>query len=301
MAALLGAPAHGLSVSVTIEPPVFPVDAAFSGPGPDATSTGVVTNAAGQVIDDTFYPTDYGALGFASPIVTWGNGSDAVPAMYTTLLSHLASYGFTVIAPVQENTGSGRALDAAARYLVAQNTTPGSVFFGHLDPHHVAAVGHSQGATGAVNAATADRGLITTVMTFSLPNAIWSGANPDCATAAICTPHPNELTQPVFFISTHGVEDTFIANPPTEQAYQRSVPGRAVSGIIAFSEGALADHSSVQNENSGGAPDDELGYATAWLEYQLRHDAVAATAFSGSHPELLSNLDWPDSTIKVGS
>jgi hypothetical protein len=257
-----------------------------------------VTNAKGQVIDDTFYPTDYRALGFLSPIVTWGNGTNAVPGMYTTLLSHLASYGFTVIAPVDENTGSGREMDAAAHYLVTQDATPGSAFSGHLDPHHIAAVGHSQGATGAVNVATEDRGLITTVMTFSLPNTIWSGANPDCATAAVCTPHPNQLTQPVFFISTHGIEDTFIANPPTEEAYLHSVPGQAVSGIIAFSEGALADHSSVQNETSGGDPDDELGYATAWLEYQLRHNAWAGTAFTGPHPELLSNADWPGSTIK---
>src|SRR5260370_42368061 len=32
----------------------------------------------------------------------------------------------------------------------------------------------------------------------------------------------------------------------------------------------------------------ELGYATAWLEYQLRGNVTAAAAFTGAHPELVS-------------
>jgi hypothetical protein len=36
-----------------------------------------------------------------------------------------------------------------------------------------------------------------------------------------------------------------------------------------------------------------LGYPTAWLEYQLRGDTTAARAFTGAHPELLSNTTWP--------
>ena len=39
----------------------------------------------------------------------------------SVLLSHLASYGFTVIASTLPNTGSGNEIDAAAHYLVAQN------------------------------------------------------------------------------------------------------------------------------------------------------------------------------------
>jgi hypothetical protein len=37
-----------------------------------------------------------------------------------------------------------------------------------------------------------------------------------------------------------------------------------------------------------------LGYATAWLEYQLRGNATAA----GAHPELVSNTNWPGSVTK---
>src|SRR5580704_14371004 len=109
----------------------YPVQAAFTPPGPYATTTGTVTDSTGTVIYDLFYPSNYAALGFKSPIVTWGNGTDSAPGKYSTFLSHLASYGFTVIASTLPNTGSGHEIDAAAHYLVAQDTAAASVFRGH--------------------------------------------------------------------------------------------------------------------------------------------------------------------------
>ena len=256
----------------------YPVQAAFTPTGPYATTTGTVTDATGTAIYDLFYPSNYAALGFKSPIVTWGNGTDGTPAKVSTFLNHLASYGFTVIASTLPNTGSGNEIDAAARYLVAQDSATGSVFRGHLAVNKVAAVGTSQGATGAVRAATNDPALIKTVMTFSEPNPIWAAPNPDCPTAADCTADPAALTQPVFFISTHGFWDSIIASPATD--------------------GKPADHASIQDTADGGNPGGFLGYATAWLEYQLRGNATAAGAFTGAHPELVSNTNWPGSAAK---
>jgi len=275
---------------------VDPVSAAFGERGPFATTTSTITE--GTATYDVFRPVDYDKLGFKSPIVTWGNGTNARPAMYSTMLSHFASYGFTVIATTLANTGSGREIAAAARYLVTADTTHGSVFAGHLDLHEVAVVGHSQGATGAVRVATMDPRLITSVMTFSLPDAKWSAPNPDCPVKADCEAHPNRLTQPIFFISTHGPLDSFIASPATERADFDRVRGRAALGIIALTGGRPADHNSVQDANVGGNPQGELGYATAWLEYTLRGNRKAAAAFSGRRPELVSNVDWPRSEVK---
>ena len=56
------------------DPPQYPVQAAYTPPGPYATMTSTVTDGAGNAIYDLFYPADYAALGFKSPIVTWGNG-----------------------------------------------------------------------------------------------------------------------------------------------------------------------------------------------------------------------------------
>jgi hypothetical protein len=250
------------------------------------------------VIYDLFYPSNYTALGFKSPIVTWGNGTGGTPGMVSTLLSHFASYGFTVIASTLGNTGSGKEIDAAAHYLVGQDSAAGSVFHGNLDVNEAAAVGGSQGAGGAVRAATNDPALIKTVLTFSLPNTFLVGPNPDCPTKADCMFNPAALTQPIFFISTHGPFDAIIASPSTETAFYNSTTVHAALGIILNSDGKRADHNSIVNTASGGNPGGELGYATAWLEYQLRSDATAAGAFSGAHPELVSNTNWPSSASK---
>jgi hypothetical protein len=277
-------------------PPAFPVQAAFSAPGPYATTTGTATD--GTVAYDLYYPGNYAALGFQSPIVTWGNGTNGTPAQVSVLLRHLASYGFTVIASVLPNTGSGREIDAAAHYLAAQDGVASSVFHGHLNMNEVAAAGTSQGATGAVRATTNDPALIKTVLTFSLPNPVWAAPNPDCPTAADCTADPAALTRPVFFVSTHGFFDSIIASPATEKGFFLSAPVHAALGIITNSDGKAADHASISDPAYGGNPGGFLGYATAWLEYQLRGNATAAGAFTGPHPELTANPDWPGSAIK---
>jgi hypothetical protein len=298
--ALLAALLLAVSMAITACDPStsYPVQAAYTPPGPYATTTGLVKDASGQVIYDLFYPGNYAALGFKSPIVTWGNGTLGQPAMVSTFLGHLASYGFTVIASTSGWTGSGQQIDAAAHYLAAQDNVTGSVFHGRLDTREVAAVGASQGATGAVRAATNDPALITTVLTFSLPNTIWAAPNPGCPTRADCLADPAALTQPVFFISTHGPFDAVIASPATERAFYNSTTVHAALGIIRNSDGKRADHTSIENTASGGNPGGELGYATAWLEYQLLGNATAAGAFTGAHPELLSNTNWPGSAAK---
>jgi pimeloyl-ACP methyl ester carboxylesterase len=271
----------------------YPVQAAYTQPGPYSTTTGTVTDATDQATYDLFYPANYAALGFKSPVVTWGNGSGGKPSDASVFLTHLASYGFTVIAATLANTGSGKQIDSAAHYLAAQDTVAGNVFYHHLDLAEVAAVGLSQGAGGAVRTATNDPSLIKAVLTFSLPNKFWAWPNPGCPTTTDCLFNPAALTMPAFFISTHGPFDAVIASPATERAFFRSTTGPAALGIILYSGHKLADHPSIDT-NPGGM----LGYATAWLEYQLRGDTTAAAAFTGAHPELLSNTNWPGSATK---
>jgi len=271
------------------------IEAGFSPVGRYAVTAQVLTDVSGSTPYKIFRPADYSALGFASPIVTWGNGTNGTVDLYSVLLSHLASYGFTVIAPDQANTGSGRAMTAGVQYLIAQAGTAGSVFQGRLDVNSVAALGHSQGAGGAVRAATNNPTLFDTVVTFSLPNKMWIGTNSDCPTKSDCTFDPAQLRQPTFLAGTHGTIDSIITSISTEQAFYQQVPGHAVLGLIQNSAGKKADHNTIQDRNG---PNGFLGYVTAWLCAQLRGDATAATAFGGAHPELVSNTNWPDSAAK---
>jgi pimeloyl-ACP methyl ester carboxylesterase len=277
-----------------------PVERTYVQAGPYATTTGTrtVTNASGKKVTyKLYYPKNYASLGFKSPIVTWGDGTAGTPGMYSTLLGHFASYGFTVVAPDLKDTGSGRDIGEAARYMVNQNSLVGP-FNGNLDVRHVAAVGHSQGAGGATMAALKNRNVITTLMTFSLPDKRWAGANSDCPTPADCNPDVSKVRQPVFFISTRGPLDLIAAPPATERAYFHSVNVHAALGIITNSGGRAADHNSLQNVINGGNPCGELGYATAWLEYQLRGNVAAGKAFTGSNPEIVTNPNWSGSAVK---
>jgi pimeloyl-ACP methyl ester carboxylesterase len=261
-----------------------------------------------------FSPSDYASLGFKSPIVAWGNGTGAAPTavFYSTLVTQLVSWGFTVVAPDLANTGSGTAIAAGARWLVDQDRRRGSPFFHRLAIDEVAAVGHSQGATGAVHAALADPSLIKTVMTFSLPwNGQgpshssfsanpgaphgWSAANPDCPTWQTCWVDPGALRQPTFLVSTHGPLDAAIAPPAVERCYFQELRAPSALGIVLDSPpfaGDPADHDSISAHPSG-----LLGYATAWLLFELRHDAAAGRAFTGPDAQLVSDPNWPGSEV----
>jgi len=286
---------RSLLVAPKADGPTGPLEADYSSAGRYATTTQVVADPAGTTHYQLFRPADYATLGFRSPIVTWGDGTGASPTRYSALLDHLASYGFTVIAPDQHNTGSGDEIAAAARYLIAQDGTVGSVFHGRLDVDRVAAAGHSQGAGGAVRAATGNPGLFDTVVTFSLPSKTWVTANADCPSKSDCMFDVTRLSQPVFLIGTHGVFDAVIASASTERDFYDQVPGRAALGLIESSGGKAADHNSVAD---GDGPRGFLGYVTAWLCAELRGDTVAAAAFDGTRPELVGNANWPGSAAR---
>ncbi len=221
---------------------------------------------------EVFRPTDLGAGGVRHPIVTWGNGSNATPSQYAGLLTHLASWGYVVIASTSTATGTGAEILAGAQLLVAADTTPGSPYQGRLDTAHVAAVGHSQGAGGSVRATQHSGGLITTTVPINLPNRIWVSPGDEY--------DPGELTDPVLFLT--GGLDLLIAGPLTMNGFYAEVPGAAAKGAVRG-----AGHNEVQGD--GGR---FRGYLTAWLRYQLDGDAVARSAFVGSPPEMSANTAW---------
>ncbi|MEN0060545.1 MAG: alpha/beta hydrolase [Myxococcota bacterium] len=126
------------------EPAQFPSVEAFDVEGPYDT-----------VIDDindctVHRPAELGTAGLAHPIVLWGNGTTATPAVYAELLAHLASHGFVVAAANTSNAGSGaEMLDCLDELTVRQGET-GDAYFEWLDLTSVGASGHSQGGAGAL-------------------------------------------------------------------------------------------------------------------------------------------------------
>ncbi|MFI7230939.1 alpha/beta hydrolase family protein [Nonomuraea angiospora] len=225
-----------------------------------------------------YYPADLGAGGFKHPIITWGNGTNAVPTQYPGLLNQLASWGFAVVASTDTTTGTGSEMIAAAQYLIDRNTDSSSVFYGKLDVTRVGAVGHSQGAGGSVNTATKSGGIIDTVVPIALPAPIWVSAGDAF--------HVDQLTCPVLFVS--GSSDTIISPNSALQAYYDQVPGAAAKALLKG-----AGHNTIQGTGGGF-----LGYVTAWLMYQLQGDTYARGAFAGTSPEINTNAGWQNQVEK---
>src|SRR5262245_31819761 len=103
------------------------IETAYRAVGPWAVSTTTVSTPSGAYT--LFYPTNLGAGGFDHPILTWGNGTNATPSKYTGLLTHLASWGFVVIASNSGSTGLGTQMLDGVEFLIVENAVPASIFY----------------------------------------------------------------------------------------------------------------------------------------------------------------------------
>lgn len=276
LGAVLTLPATSAAASPAPSVPLgMPVEQRYADAGPEQVSTRMVTDPVSGGTFALYHPSDLGDS--THPVVTWGNGTGAGPRNYDTLLRHLASWGFVVIDSTNTQTGDGVDILAGATYVVRRNDARGDELRGRIDTTRVAAVGHSQGATGVLNATRLGDGLITTVIPIGLPTK---------ASGAGLAPFPADvdgLTGPVFYIA--GGLDLIICPPSgIVDAYQRT----ATPAAVATRRGA--EHILL--------PQAVTGYLTAWLRYQLADDQVAASAFTGPAPELNRNLLWTDQAEK---
>ncbi|NKY53559.1 poly(ethylene terephthalate) hydrolase family protein [Nocardia vermiculata] len=285
--------------------PAGPVEARYFDPGPwqvtEKYGFGCCDSTGAAY--DLWYPTDLGHGDTRYPILTWGNGTDARPRQYAYLLRHLASWGFVVIATENRRTGNGTDILRAARYLIDRAADPKSPFHDRLDTSAIGAIGHSQGATGALNAMIASSGSIRTAVPMHLP------AQALCSKRLSCT-DPTRLTRgSVFFVN--GSDDALIS--PSRAQWK--IPGlqsnfdyyRATPASVTKVWGTLVgpNHNDVQGqpgcaEASSPCTDGVygyLGYPTAWLVARLQNCPHAAAAFAPGTGEFYApNPHWGNQT-----
>ncbi len=267
-------------------------------------SWAVTISAGGACCDslgnkfDLYYPTNLGANGFSHPILTWGNGTNAVPSKYDYFLRHMASWGFVVIATEDQNTGPGQTILDGAKFLVAANANPASAFHGKLNTSQVGSFGHSQGATGAINALLKSAGLIKAVIPIELPAQIWCNSGTNCVNTATLT------SGSVFFVD--GSAD--LISPPMQAT---GIPGlqsvdayyQAVPNGTAKVKGTLIgpNHNDIQGQpDCIGVPIGcangvygYLGHPTAWFMDRLQGDTYAHGAFVNGSGEIFSETaNW---------
>jgi hypothetical protein len=115
-----------------------------------------------------YHPANWEA-GKKYPIITWGNGTCAMPEGYGALLRLIASYGYVIFAAnsrqVSDLTITPKPMVRALDFAFAANEDETSPYYHKLDTTQVAALGHSQG--GAATIATADDKRVTAAIIYN--------------------------------------------------------------------------------------------------------------------------------------
>jgi hypothetical protein len=266
------------STTTTTVPPGESVEEHFLATGPAEVTTESVTD--GSAASYTLvYPTNLASDGVDNPILTYGNGTfgtclGPTGSGSSAVLTHLASWGFVVVCPDSGWTGGGAEILAGAQYLIAQDGNSTGVFYQQLDTTKVGAVGHSQGASGAVNATIQSNGVISSTVALALVDPGWHLGWP--------LPDFSQVSDPLFFVS--GTTDGFTSEAQ-QQAYYDQVPGPAAKAALVGQ-----DHAGMFEAN--------LGYTTAWFKHTLEGDQFARAAFVGNPPEVASNPAWTNWAAK---
>jgi hypothetical protein len=211
----------------------------------------------------------------------------------------MASWGFVVIATQDLNTGVGQTILDAGNFMIAQNSVTGGTFQGKLNVNQVAAFGHSQGATGAINAMKKSGTTIKTVMTIELPAQVFCSTLQNCADTST-------MTQASIFLIDGSLD--LPISPPTQPASATGLQSIAAyynaapAGIIKV-KGTLIGPSHADVEGSPTCSTvalgcvlgvyGYLGYPTAWMRFQLQNDSYAHGAFVNGTGEIFSETtNW---------
>jgi len=253
--------------------------------GSSSVSTSTVMD--GTTTYNLWYPT---TMTSGHAILTFGVGTGGVTSQYADTLSHLASWGFVVVAVVNGATGTGVEILAAANYMVTQHSLLGSTFYQKLDVLQIGVFGHSQGAGGTVKSVFLSGGsIIKSALTYAIPDPGWWGPP--------TTPVPTMSSWPtsIPLIHMRGANDIFIATEgQAKTAWYNPVSGPAAKATLK----SPADHNTIQVTNNG-----LKGYIAAWFRYTLNNDTTAKGAFvaiSGvaNTPELPTNTRWQYQQLK---
>lgn len=255
---------------------------------------------------DVWYPSDI-AQGATLPAVLWANGTadlSVEPKIYDYLLSHLASWGFVVIATRDSKTGYGDTVLESLAYLRRVADDRSSILYKRVNFDRVGVAGHSQGATGAINAMLKSKGQIQTTVAFQLPQQRW------CSPMDLCVLTDDlkaASSGSIFYVG--GTRD-FVISPDTQwvgsnlnslTAYYDATPQRLLKakGLV-----NRANHNDIL-----GKPDCKsaelnvpltcargvygyLGMPTAWLAWQLQDSAEARSAFRMERGEFFAARGW---------
>ncbi|WFE20562.1 cellulose binding domain-containing protein [Solwaraspora sp. WMMD937] len=244
--------------AVTVALGATPAGAAVGGSGPYPADHETAASLANHTI---FRPQNLPAERL--PILVWGNGGCSANGLSQgNFLREIASHGFLAIANGAPN-GSGsttsQMLTQSIDWAVAENSRPGSKYYGKLDTTKVAVAGFSCGGLEAYAVSNDQR--VTTTGIFS------SGLLNDADDYQL-----RRLTKPIAY---------FIGGP-SDIAYPNAIDdwGKLPAGLPAFMGNLNVGHGGTYDQPNGG----EFGrVAVLYLKWRLKGDTTAGANFVGAN------------------
>ena len=217
------------------------------------------------------------------PVVVYLNGTGMKASYYPALFNHLASWGFVVLGNEDPGTGTGKSADQTLGFILDENEREGSVFYGKIDRDAIGIYGHSQGGAGVFNAITANERSSLYKKAVSLSPASEPGA------ARMKYPYDSSrVAIPILILAGDGdLFETKVVIPLEElnKTYDRIASPKAV-----------ARKKGQRHAQTFYTAD---GYVTAWFMAHLKNDELAAKAFEGDSPEILSNPLYRDQRVDL--
>jgi triacylglycerol esterase/lipase EstA (alpha/beta hydrolase family) len=213
-------------------------------------------------------------------VVILMNGTDATVNDYEHLATFLASHCYFVIDNFNSTTGDGKngvTLFRNVKDILAQQGT-------HIYSYSM--IGHSQGATGAINALTKydiDQGEFKTLITVALPHEIF-------ASQPAHKISPEKLHLPSMLQLTGG-DDFIISSYHWNKEVQEKASSTINHSLVAKRK--KVGHNEIQKENSK-----YFSIILNWLNYKVRQEAQAQAFFESPDSELKDSNKWKTKEIK---
>lgn len=229
----------------------------------------------------TYYPTELTASDKKYPVIVISNGSGTPISKYPAVQKHLASWGFIVIGTEEESDWNGFAAEMCVRHLKRWNDNEKigdteSIFYQKVDLANVGIVGHSQGGVGVINSVTTQAHKDVYKAAVSI-----SPTNKELANNLEWEYNAELIDTPIMLISGAGGGDDWV------------VTGEQLEDIY---NDIGCDKIMVRRKDTphGNMLYFANGYVTAWFMWLLQGDEKAASAFTGSAPEIMSNSLYQD-------
>ena len=214
------------------------------------------------------------------PTVVMVNGTGLKARHYRPVFEHLASWGFIVIGNDDSNAWNGRSALVSLDKALSQNSIVSSPLYQRIDLDRIGVVGHSQGAMGAINAATEDDRF----------KVLYAASCPQKSLAKKLdwSYSMKTISIPTMLVAGTGWIDRRISPLESLLHLADELPDTTPM-LLGRLKGV--EHRFVLHEGDA--------YMTAWLRHFLANDADAAAALASDNPEILNNPRWQNVNIHI--